>query len=96
MPAAAITVRRAARSGRNVDQSDHILVNPIAGHKAERRPGSGEIWFAVTQYDRVQVDAILIDQAKFGEAVRQGRAGNLDLPVALGFQLANCAGLSSV
>ena len=40
------------------------------GHQAEPRPGSGEIWLAVTKHDRVQVDSILIDQAKFGEAVR--------------------------
>jgi len=42
--------------------------------KAERRPGSGEIWLAVTKHDGVQVDSILIDQAKFGEALRQARA----------------------
>jgi hypothetical protein len=39
----------------------------------------------------VQVDAILIDQAKFGEAVRQVRASNLDFPVTLGLQLADRA-----
>ena len=59
------------------------------GHKAERRPGSGEIRLALTQHDGVQVDSILIDQAKLGEAVRQGRASNFDLPVALGLQLAD-------
>ena len=59
------------------------------GHKAERRPGSGEIWLALTKYDGVQVDSILIDQAKFGEALRQVRASNFDLPVALGLQLAD-------
>ena len=32
----------------------------------------------------VQVDSILIDQAKFGEASRQIRAGNFNLPVARG------------
>ena len=57
-------------------------------HKAERRPGPGEIWLAVTKHDGVQVDSILIDQAKFGQAVRQVRASNFDLPVALGLQLA--------
>ena len=58
-------------------------------HKAERRPGSGEISLAVTEHDRVQVDSILIDQAKFGQASRQVRASNFDLPVALGLQLAD-------
>ena len=45
----------------------------------------------MTEHDGVQVDSILIDQAKFGEASRQVRAGNLDLPVALGLQLADRA-----
>ena len=26
-------------------------------HKAERRPGPGEIWLAVTKHDGVQVDS---------------------------------------
>src|SRR5262245_64444908 len=60
-------------------------------HKAERRPGPGEVWLAVTKHDGVQVDSILIDQAKFGEASRQVRASNFDLPVALGLQLADRA-----
>jgi hypothetical protein len=61
------------------------------GHEAERRPGSGEIRFAVAKHDGVQVNSILIDQAKFGEAVRQVRASDFDLPVALGLQLADRA-----
>src|SRR5262245_13962901 len=60
-------------------------------HKAERRPGSGEIWLAVTQHDGVQVDSILIDQAKLGETVRQIRASNFDLPVAFALQRADRA-----
>src|SRR6478736_6212042 len=60
-------------------------------HKAERRPGSGEIWLAVTKHDGVQVDSILIDQPEFGEALRQVRASNFDLPGALGLQLADRA-----
>src|SRR5919199_446899 len=88
---AAISIRRVARLSRNVGQPDHILTNPVMSHKAERRPGSGEIWFAVTKHDGVQVDSILINQAKFGEALRQGWASNFDLPVALGLQLADRA-----
>ena len=79
------------RLSRNVGQPDHILANPIVSQKAERRPGPGEIWFAVTEHDGVQVDSILIDQAKFGQALRQVRASNFDLPVALGLQLADRA-----
>jgi hypothetical protein len=88
---AATSIRRVARLSRNVDQPDHILANPIIGHKAERRPGPGEIWLAATKHDGVQVDSILIDQAKFGEALRQVWASNFDLPVALGLQLADSA-----
>jgi hypothetical protein len=54
----------------------------------EPRPGAGEKWFAVTEHDGVQVNPIFIDQAKLSEAVRQVRASDLDLPVALGLQLA--------
>ena len=57
------------------------------GHQAERRPGAGEIRLAVAKHDGVQVDPILVDQAEFGEASRQGWAGNFDLAHALGFQL---------
>src|SRR5574341_2613239 len=88
---AAISIRLVARLSRNVGQPDHILANPITSHKAERRPGSGEIWLAVTEHDGVQVDSILVDQAKIGEALRQVRASNFDLPVALGLQLADRA-----
>jgi len=45
----------------------------------------------VTEHDGVQVDSILVDQAKLGEAVRQVRAGNFELPVALSLQLADRA-----
>jgi hypothetical protein len=67
---AAISIRAVTRLGRNVGQPDHIFANPVIGQKAERRPGSGEVWFAVTKHNGVQVDSILIDQAKFGEAMR--------------------------
>src|SRR6187551_3663671 len=70
-----------------VGQPDYILANPIVGHKAEPRPGSGKIWPPLTKHDGVQVDSILIDQAKFGEALRQVRASNFDLPRVVGLQL---------
>ena len=78
-----------ARSGRNVGQPDHVLANPIAGHKAERRPGAGEEWLAVTKHDGVEVESILIDKAKVGQASRQVRAGNFDLPGEPGLQPAD-------
>src|SRR4029453_19597779 len=75
----------------NISQPDQILANAVIGHQAKRRPGSGEIGLAVTKHDGVQVDPIFIDQAKLGEALRQRRAGNLDLPAALGLQRTNRA-----
>jgi hypothetical protein len=35
-----------------------------------------------TKHNGLQVDSILINQAKFGEALRQGRPSNFDLRVA--------------
>ncbi len=35
-----------------------------------------------TMHNGVQVDSVLINQAKFGEALRQGRPSNFDLRVA--------------
>ena len=80
-----------ARLARNVGQPDDILANPVMSHEAERRPGPGEIGFAVTKHNRVQVDSVLIDQARFGEAFRQGWASNFDLPRAFGLQRADRA-----
>ena len=60
---------------RNVGQPDHILANPIVSNQAERRPRPGEIWLAVTKHDGVQVDSILIDQAKFSEAAEVASGG---------------------
>jgi hypothetical protein len=63
----------------------------IRSSATRARPGPGEIWLAVTKHDGVQLDSLLIDQAKFGQALRQVRASNFDLPVALGLQLADRA-----
>ena len=63
---AAMTFLRVAKSGMNIGQPDHSLVNPVTSYKAERRPGSSEKWLAVTKDDGMQVDSIFIDQAKFG------------------------------
>ena len=43
----------------------------------------------MTKHDGVQVDSILVDQAKFGEALGQFRARNFDLTVAFGLQFAD-------
>ncbi len=80
-----------AASGRRIGQPDHCIIDSIMSHRAERWPWPREIWLAVTKHDGMQVDSILIDQTKFGEAMRQVRAGNFDLPVDLGLQLADRA-----
>jgi hypothetical protein len=61
-----MTFLRVAKLGRHIGQPDHSLVNPVTRYKAKRRPGSSEIWLAVTKDDGMQVDSIFIDQAKFG------------------------------
>src|SRR5882762_5097012 len=68
-------VGRVPSSCRNVRQPDHVLANSIAGHQAERRPGAGEEGLAATQHDGVEVESILIDKTKIGQAARQIRSG---------------------
>src|SRR4029450_6992302 len=63
----------------------------VMSEQVERRRGAGEICLAATKHDGVQVDSILIDQAKFGDASRQVRASNFNLPVALSLQLTDRA-----
>jgi hypothetical protein len=64
--ASAQSVGRVARLSGNVRQPNHVLVNEIAGHKAERRPGAGEEWLAATKHDGVEVKSILIYKTKLG------------------------------
>ena len=44
-------VGRVGWSDRNVRQPDRVLADEIAGHKTERRPGTGEEWRAVTEHE---------------------------------------------
>ena len=71
-------------TGRNVRRPDRVLANSIAGHKAERRPGAGEEWLAVTKHDGVEVESILIDQTKVGQTSRQVWSADFNLPGVLG------------
>jgi hypothetical protein len=64
--ASAQSFEQVARSSRNVRQPHHVLANEIAGHKAERRPGADEEWFAATEYDGMEVESILINKTKVG------------------------------
>jgi hypothetical protein len=54
-----------------VRQPNRVLANWIAGHKAERRPGAGEEWRAVTEHEGAEVESILINKTKVGQASRQ-------------------------
>src|SRR5215469_14941846 len=78
-------VGRVARLSRNVRQPDHVLANSFAGHKAEPRPGAGEEWLAMTKHDGMDVESILINQAKVGQTPCQVWSGYVDLPIQLGF-----------
>src|SRR5207249_6124807 len=74
------SVWRDARLSRNVRQPNHVLANVIGGNKAERWPRAGEERLAATKHDGVEVESILIDVTKVGQASRQVRSGNFDLP----------------
>jgi hypothetical protein len=66
---------------RNVRQPDHVLANQIAGYKVERRPRAGEEWRAAAKHDGADVEPILIDETKVGQAFCQVWPGNVNLPV---------------
>ena len=72
-----------ARLSRNVRQPHHVLANAIGGNKAEWWPRAGEEWLAATQHDGVEVEPILIDKTKVGQALSQVWSGNGDLPSEL-------------
>ena len=84
--ASAQSVGRVARSSRNVRQPNRVLADQIAGHKAEQWSGAGEEWLAATEHDGVEVEPILIDETKVGQASRQVWSGDGNLPGALGLQ----------
>src|SRR5262249_5844631 len=70
----------------NVRQPNHILANSFAVHKAERRPGADEEWLPMTKHDGMEVESILINQTKIGQAPCQVLSGNVNLPVQLSRQ----------
>ena len=84
--ASAQSVAQVARLSRNVCQPHHVLANEIAGHKAKRRPGAGEEWFAATKYDWMEVEPVLIDKTEVGQASCQFWSGNFNLPSELRLQ----------
>ena len=53
---------------RNVRQPNYILANSFAVHKAERRSGADEEWLPMTKHDGMEVESILINQTKIGQA----------------------------
>src|SRR5580698_6382529 len=83
------SVGRVARLSRNVRQPDHIPANAVAGHKAEPRPGAGEERLAMTKHDGMDVESILINQTKVGQAPCQVWSGYVDLPFQLSLQPAD-------
>jgi len=83
-----ISMYSQTRLSRNVRQPDRVLANCVAGHKAERRPGAGEEWRAVTKHEGAEVESILINKTKVGQASRQVRSGDRNLPGEPSFELA--------
>src|SRR5580704_10671273 len=78
-------VARLKLSG-NVRQPNHVLANEIAGDKAQRRPGAGEEWLAATKHHGAEVESILINKTKVGQASYQVWSGNINLPNELSLQ----------
>src|SRR5262249_30351158 len=72
-----------------VRQPNCVLTNWIAGHKAEWRPRAGEEGLAAAQHDGAEVEAILINKAKVGQASRQVWSADCNLPNVLSLQLTN-------
>src|SRR5260370_9161792 len=83
------SVGRVVRLSRNVRQPDYIPANACAGQKAEPRPGAGEERLAMTKHDGMDVESILINQTKVGQAPCQVWSGYVDLPFQLSLQPAD-------
>src|SRR5262249_46986229 len=87
--ASAQSVGRVASLCRNVSQPNCVLANWITGHKAERRPGARKERLAAAQHDGVEVEAILINKTKVGQASRQVWSADCNLPNVLSLQPTN-------
>ena len=48
----------------DVGQPDDILADAVARYQAKGRAGAGEKGCALTKYDRMHIDPILVNQAK--------------------------------
>src|SRR5690242_7819974 len=77
---------RTSRSRGNVRQPDHVRDDQITGDKAEPRPGAREEWLAATEYDGMDVEPILVHEAKVTQASRQVRSSDFDFPGEFGLQ----------
>ena len=69
---------RPSPSGWNVGQPEHALADQVVGHEAQRRPGAGEEWLAATKHDGVEVESILVDEAKMVFGLNQSLDGYID------------------
>ncbi len=74
------------QSGRNIRQSNRVLAESIAGHETERGPGAREERLAMTKHIGPDVESILIDKTKVGQASRQVWSTNCNLPSELSLQ----------
>src|SRR3984957_10146656 len=64
----------------NVRQPDRVLANWVAGHQPERRPGASEEWGAMTEHVGAEVESILINKTKAGQAFHQVWSGDVNVP----------------
>jgi hypothetical protein len=74
------SIRTDQALGRNVGQPYRVLADQVAGHEAERRPGAGEEWLAAAKHDVVELEPILINETKIGQASCQVGSANFKLP----------------
>src|SRR5262245_51264177 len=82
-------VGRLASLSRNVRQPNCVLANWIVAHKAEWRPGTGEEGLTAAQHDGAEVEAILINKTKVGQASRKVWSADCNLPNVLSLQPTN-------
>jgi hypothetical protein len=78
------------QSGRYVGQPDCLLSDPLARHEAKRRPRSSEEGVATAKHHGMEVELVLVDEAKLGQAACKDRAANIDLAADLGFDPSYC------
>src|SRR6185437_3226275 len=66
-------------SGWDTRQPNRVLANTIAGDDLEGWPGAGKVRLAAAEYERAEVETILVDETEVGQTRCQGGPGDVDL-----------------